>query len=125
MNTHHRKRDIDPDLYFSDRDPSRLRKTEQLRAAIGRALTTALDCDVDDPELEELVVHGVLAGAGGSFAALFATARVADIDVLQERLRAAAPVFRAALARSLARKRVPQVSLHVVPAASAEEVDDE
>ena|SRR5688500_2253929 len=116
---------VDPDLYFSDREsPSHQRKSEQLRVAIRRALTAALGCDVDDPLLDELHVHDVLVEPGGSFSALFATRRIDSLDLAQDRLREAAPVFRLALARALARKRVPQVTLYVVPAAR-EAVDDE
>src|SRR5262245_19709210 len=113
----HRTRgvDVDPDLYFSDRDRAVTRKTEQLRAAIRRVLASALACDVDDPMLEALYVHDVVAEPGGSFAALFATANGSAIDELQSRLRDAAPVFRTALAHALARKRVPQVTYFVVP----------
>lgn len=117
---------VDPNLYFSDERSStgQRRKTEQLRIAIRRALITALDCDVDDPRLDGLHVHDVLAEPGGSFAALFTTSSGPSLDAVQARLRAATPVFRNALATTLARKRVPQVSLHVVPAVGRE-VDDE
>lgn len=95
--------------------PSLHRKAEQLRVAIQRALSTALDCDVDDPLLDDLYVDDVVVEPGGSFAALFVTERVQELDSIQERLREAAPVFRTALADSLTRKRVPNVTLFVIP----------
>lgn len=116
---------VDPDIYFSDRqDPTQQRKTDQLRVAIRRALTAALDCDVDDPLLEDLHVQDVLAEPGGVFVAVFSTSKPERIDLLQARLREAAPVFRSALATGLTRKRLPQVTFYVVPEAQAE-VDDE
>jgi ribosome-binding factor A len=121
---------VDPDLYFSDHNdsPSHQRKTDQLRVAIRRALTQALDCDVDDPRLEGLHVHDVLAEPGGTFAALFTSSSSTELAVVQARLRDAAPLFRTALANGLARKRIPQVTLFVIPDISDvrehSEVDD-
>lgn len=105
--------------------PSFRRKAEQLRVAIRRALTVALDCDVDDPLLDGLYMHDVVSAPGGSFAALFATDHVDQIDAMQERLREAAPVLRTALADALMRKRVPIVAFYVIPADRAEQSEVE
>jgi ribosome-binding factor A len=142
MSKHHRKRGahasrthashlpedafVDPAVYFSDtqESPARQRKTEQLRAAIRHAIGVALECDVDDPLLESLHLHDVVAEPNGAFIALLATSSLQPIDHVQARLRDAAPVFRNALANSLTRKRVPSVTFFVIPA-PAIEVDDE
>jgi ribosome-binding factor A len=110
----HRDADASAEQYFSSASVHFNRKSEQLRAAIERALTTAVDCDLDDPALADLRLVDVVVEPGGAFAALFATDRV-ELGAVEQRLRDAAPVLRLALARSLARKRVPQVSFHVVP----------
>jgi ribosome-binding factor A len=118
---------VDPDQYFSDtahESPAHRRKAEQLRIAIRRALAGAVDCDIRDPLLEGMQLLDVFAEPGGAFAAVFAAGRGADVDVVQRRLREAAPIFKGALARALTRKRVPQLGLHVVPLATTEVTDD-
>ena len=94
------------------------RKAVQLCTAIRHALTSAIDCDVDDPLLYDLYVYDVVLEHDGNYAALFATDDVAGIEAKQARLRDAAPIFRRALATALSRKRVPTVALFVVPAAT-------
>ncbi len=110
---------VDPDQHAPH-----ARKTEQLRVAVRRVLSAALDCDVRDPLVAKLRVHDVVVTPGGALVALFATEDAASIDAAQARLREAAPVFRAALARGLTRKKIPQVALYVVPQPRMEEVDD-
>lgn len=120
---------VDPDVFFADASTARRgdpRRSEQLRAAIRRALVRALECDVHDPRLDGLTLVDVIADPGGTWSALFASTRLDDLDDLEQRLRDAAPVFKRALAGALARKRVPQVAFYVVPATTpAMEVDDE
>lgn len=91
------------------------RKAVQLCTSIRHALGRAVDCDFDDPLLDDLYVHDVVLTGDGSYAAIFATDDVARIDEKQARLREAAPIFRRALSESLTRKRVPNVAFFVVP----------
>jgi len=100
------------------------RKRDQLRTAVARALTSALACDLEDPALDAVELHDVVAAADGGFTALFATARYELIDDLQRRLRDAAPIFNRALADGLTRKRVPRLSYFVVPAGSRSDFFD-
>lgn len=90
------------------------RKTAQLSAAIERALQTSLACDVEDPELDDVTLDRVEPVPGG-FIAVFFTNRLELVRQLQERVRDQSHIFREALARDLARKRVPTVSYVVVP----------
>ena len=105
-------------------DTSFSRKATQLCAAIRHALSTAVDCDVDDPLFDDLYVHDVVLQPDGSYAALFATDDIAGIDAKQARLRDAAPIFRRALAAALTPKRVPNVAFFVVPSMTERDDDD-
>jgi ribosome-binding factor A len=101
-------------------DPQRLRKQHQLCAAVHDAITDAMSSDIHDPSLLALTFMEVRPSADGAFMALFIASPGEDAEVLHDRLRSAAAVFRLAMARRLTRKRVPSVHLYVVPATSQE-----
>jgi ribosome-binding factor A len=96
------------------------RKQHQLCAAVFAALSDALGSDIDDHDLQDLTLAEVRPGLDGAMVAFFVASAGQDADHLHDRLRAAAGVFRQAMARRLTRKRVPSVHLYVVPAHSQE-----
>lgn len=120
-----RLRDVVNDVVFAD--PSErprthstsvtARKDGQLSRAIARSLQRTLDIDIDDPDLDGLTVVEVKAADGGLYVAIVASAATASVEHQQQKLAAALPVFRTALAAELSRKRVPTVCFCVVPAA--------
>jgi ribosome-binding factor A len=123
----HRSREldsfIDPDTYFTTptRSSPSQRKQSQLRTAILHVLHSVIACDVDDPVLNHLALVDVVAEPNGTFTALFSCAATHAHTNPQQRLQSAAPLFRRAMAQQLTRKRVPQVSLWVVPAPGGDE----
>lgn len=122
----------DPSLFFGAVDDSaadigaslqHTRKAEQLRAAIERVLTRALSCDLHDPSLDDLDLLEVIADPHG-YAAVFSSQEAHDVAAIaakEARLAEAGPLLRLALARGLARKRVPMVRCFVVPAGTLNE----
>ncbi|MDP2341595.1 MAG: hypothetical protein Q8O67_11590 [Deltaproteobacteria bacterium] len=88
--------------------------------AIADSLQRTLDIDVDDPCLDGLVVVDVRSALGGLYVAVLASADVERVAEQQARLDAALPHFRGAMARELARKRVPAVRFVVVPAGAVD-----
>ena len=116
-----RFRDVVNDVVFADPSTQRLsasvveRKDGQLSRAIARSLQRTLDIDIDDPDLDGLSVVEVKAADGGLFVAIVASTAMASVARQQQKLAAALPVFRTALAAELSRKRVPTVCFCVVP----------
>lgn len=92
------------------------RKTRQLCAAIERTLQSSLACDVEDPVLDDVTLDHV-EPVDGAFVAVFMTSTLSlrALGELQAHLDASLPIFKEAMARDLARKRVPTVTCVVVP----------
>lgn len=109
-------------------DPRR-RKTLQLCRQAEHALYYAL-LELDDPELEPLDLEEVRPDANGSrlcavLRYIARTEEVADdaLDRARERLDAAGPALRAAVASAIHRRRAPELSFLVLPA-DGEEAGD-
>lgn len=105
-------------------------KLGQLCRQVQRTVSLSLSGECHDEVLSELAVHSVMpAPDAGRLLVLvyFANPRMAVpfVELLQ-RLEAVSPWLRREVARSIARKRVPELAFQLIrPEMAAEEVDDE
>ena len=109
--------DFDDETFFRDsRRRTRDRKTAQLCAQARRALAWALESELGDARLSELVVAEVRPNPDASHLLVVATGPLGtDLSLAQQSLSCAASHLREALARGLSRKRVPVLSFVVLP----------
>lgn len=90
-------------------------KAAQQQQLVVRAVRACLDAELFDPRLDEVWLEGAFVCSGG-FTLLFATEGA--LGDAREALEGAVPILRAAVARRSARKRVPRLTLEVMPASA-------
>ena len=93
-------------------------KTAQLCEQIRQAIAVALVSEVEDEELEVLDVEAVLPTNDPSrylvvFAALAVTDEELDLDDLLERVKEQVDTWKSAVAESIHRKQIPELSFAV------------
>ena len=92
------------------------KKTSQLCSQVQRALSWALDAELQDPLLSELRLMEVQPYPDGShLLVVFAAPSGSNLGEAEERLRRATALFREEIARELTRKRLPLLSFIVLP----------
>jgi ribosome-binding factor A len=110
-------RDFDEDPFAKDsRRWVRNRKTAQLCSQAQRALAGAIESELDDPRLRDLVLAEVRPHPDASNLLVIVSAPVgSDLGAAEERLRHAGGHLRELLGRAISRKRVPMLSFVVLP----------
>jgi ribosome-binding factor A len=110
--------DFDSSKFFADSKlRARARKTAQLCAQAERALTWEIDRAIGDEDRAAPCLTEVRPHPDASHLLLVLSAAPgADLPDLERRLSGASGRLRAALGRSISRKRVPSLSFWVLPA---------
>lgn len=94
--------------------PDATRPLRRLQASVMRCVTDVLMGELRDPLLRDLVVDGVVPAPDASrFRVTVVVDDARNREDVEEALRGAEPVFRAALAAALQRKRTPRVVFSV------------
>jgi len=109
--------DFDEDPFAKDsRRKVRNRKTAQLCSQAQRALAGAIEAELNDPRLPELVLAEVRPHPDASNLLVIVSAPIgSELIVAEERLRRASGHLRGVLGRAISRKRVPMLSFVVLP----------
>lgn len=116
MQSNHRRGKKGPDFSRTDAsDHSNSRRDQQLCRQAERILGLAL-VELDDPLLEEVALVGVYARGGGTLGVELLAPPGTDRDTLRdmrERIDAARGRLRSELARSINRRRVPDIVFQI------------
>jgi ribosome-binding factor A len=109
---------LDPRIYFRERAEKKpIRKVLQLCSEVAKTVGYALAWDARDDLLSNLIVEAVVPAPDSTRLLVtvgFQGSAAVRPEQILERLRAATGKLRAAVAESIHRRRVPELTFHVV-----------